>query len=1041
MFAVSLLSVIGIKAQSNTQREFWHEDFSGGKLPQGWTLGDSCSKAECKWIVTDQPYPGSFQFNQQAPPIASISRGFHIQYRPGTITNEDVTKWNQSKVYPSAYFQTGAIDCSAEKQVILKFVHTARWNDWFTDKDAGLYVMVSNDAKTWKWYNLTPSIPAVTSPHKPIQEEINITDVAAGKRTVYLRFYWKGIFSWYWMIDDIALANPLRSDLAVTELTSHKPEGNNFKKGEVIKVKVKNMGSDPVTGDVPLKLTVDDKTVLNAVLSGSKQPLAFNQEREVAFPATDLAGKGSHSLEIVSSLPGDQRPANDTLRVKLFATAMNLGNVSAVKRLADHEYEVASGDSRLKISFLRDDIFRVWLAPEGNYTNPAGDAIVVDYKVHSPKVTMKEQRDYYAFSTPHCVLRVYKSPLRMALYGADNKTLKFEELSPLTYGQKTYQQIRRQDDEYFFGGGMQNGRFSHRDSLVKIAVSGGWDDGDVPNPAPFMMSSKGWGAFRNTFSTGEYDFKATTKLSHDENRFDCFYFAGNTLKDNLNLYTDITGKPFMPAMWMLTMGDANCYNKPEQRIGTPQSTPDVLPLVADKYVQYDMPRGWILPNDGYGCGYVKLDSVVRELHKRGFMTGLWTENGVAKIATEVGTYGTRLCKLDVAWVGSGYDFALNGAKAAFEGIQNNSDARGFVWTVCGWAGTQRYATVWSGDQSANWKYIEYHIPTVVGSGLSAFNAATSDIDGIFGGSPMTYTRDLQWKVYTPILMTMSGWAPANKQPWVYGDPYIGINRHFLNLKMRMLPYQYTYCREAHTSGTPMVRAMVLEFPHDKETYKPHAGYQFMSGEWLMVAPVYTSKKWSTVRDSIYFPRGAEWYDQLTGEKMKSGEWLKEYKCNLKDIPVFVKAGAIIPMYDAMHYVWEKPHDHLTVELWPKGKTSFDLYEDDLLTRKYEQGEYAMTNITSELDNSGKNLKVQIHPVKGHYQGIFGERSYTFDIRCTATPKVVEVQGKRLTAVATRAAWESAASGYFYDSADRKGRLWVKVAKTPTDRLMKLEVKL
>ena len=94
-----------------------------------------------------------------------------------------------------------------------------------------------------------------------------------------------------------------------------------------------------------------------------------------------------------------------------------------------------------------------------------------------------------------------------------------------------------------------------------------------------------------------------------------------------------------------------------------QTTPDVIELVADKYRDYDLPGGWILPNDGYGCGYTELEYVVEELHDRGFYTGLWTENGVSQIAWEVGTAGTSACKLDVAWVGSGYLNALNACKA------------------------------------------------------------------------------------------------------------------------------------------------------------------------------------------------------------------------------------------------------------------------------------------------------------------------------------------------------------------------------------------
>ncbi len=205
--------------------------------------------------------------------------------------------------------------------------------------------------------------------------------------------------------------------------------------------------------------------------------------------------------------------------------------------------------------------------------------------------------------------------------------------------------------------------------------------------------------------------------------------------------------------------------------------------VAAKYREYDMPGGWILPNDGYGCGYSQLPEVVAGLKKYGFKTGLWTESGVDKIKWEVGTAGTRAQKLDVAWTGKGYQFSLDANMAAAQGILDHSDARPFVWTVMGWAGTQRYAVTWTGDQSGSWDYIRWHIPTLIGSGLSGQAYATGDVDGIFGGSPETYTRDLQWKTFTPVLMGMSGWSKAErKHPWWFDEPYRSINRDYLKLK-------------------------------------------------------------------------------------------------------------------------------------------------------------------------------------------------------------------------------------------------------------------
>ena len=103
----------GCVSSLSAQQSFWKEDFSAGKLPDGWMIVDSTKSAKCEWIVTDQPYPGSFQFEQQAPPIASTSRGYHMQFRPGVVTWEEITKWNQREEYPNGYFQTSAIDVPA----------------------------------------------------------------------------------------------------------------------------------------------------------------------------------------------------------------------------------------------------------------------------------------------------------------------------------------------------------------------------------------------------------------------------------------------------------------------------------------------------------------------------------------------------------------------------------------------------------------------------------------------------------------------------------------------------------------------------------------------------------------------------------------------------------------------------------------------------------------------------------------------------------------------------------------------------------------
>ncbi|MEZ5084590.1 MAG: glycoside hydrolase family 31 protein, partial [Bacteroidales bacterium] len=612
-----------------------------------------------------------------------------------------------------------------------------------------------------------------------------------------------------------------------------------------------------------------------------------------------------------------------------------------------------------------------------------------------------------------------------SLYEANNETLIWDEHQGLDYGTRTFQYLEPLDDEYFYGGGMQNGYFSHKGTKIKISKEiQNWDDGAVPNPVPFYISTKGYGAFRNTFAPGEYDFRNITGVSHNENRFDCFYFYGPSLKEILNGYTELTGRPILPPRWGLELGDADCYN------ASGQTTPDVIELVAEKYRDFDLPGGWILPNDGYGCGYTQLEYVVEELHDLGFYTGLWTENGVSQIGWEVGTAGTRACKLDVAWVGSGYLNALNACKSAYEGIENNCNDRGYVWSVCGWAGTQRYSVVWSGDQSGSFEYIRFHIPTFIGSGLSGYNLASSDLDGIFGGSSATYARDIQWKTFIPVTYAMSGWAQNDKHPWNYVATVMNISRDYLKLKMRLTPYMYTYCNEAYETGVPAIRAMVLEYPNDPVTWDKKTQYQFMSGEWMLVAPVYTQ---GNERDSIYFPDG-KWIDYWDGTVYEGSQFINDYQADITKCPVFIKAGAIIPMYPEMLYDNELPKDPVTFDIYPNAITQFELYEDDGISREHREGAFAKTIIQCTGPSFGNTSIVEINvgESNGSYEGKPVERSYWFEVHLHFNPSQVLLNDVALEEYDSLEGLELADDGWYYDPDVKLGLAYVKTQSLPTD---------
>ena len=613
--------------------------------------------------------------------------------------------------------------------------------------------------------------------------------------------------------------------------------------------------------------------------------------------------------------------------------------------------------------------------------------------------------------------------------------------------------------EYYFGGGQQNGYFSHKGRKVAVENKSTWVDGGVSSPNPFYFSSKGYGVVRHTFAQGEYDFRdeETIVLSHDEKRFDAFYFVEDSSKDILSDYVELTGQPALMPKYGFYQGNANCYNKPDE--GITLTTTGVE--VAKSYGEHDMPIGWFLPNDGYGCGYGGIDNLkafVEAVKPYHFVTGLWTENDLDKLAKyrdelraleaqEVSEAGTRMIKTDVRWVGEGCSFGLNAVRQAYEGIAQNSDWRPFVVTLDGWAGTQRYAGTWSGDQTGgSFEYIRFHIPTYLGAGLSGQPNVGSDMDGIYGGSAVVSTRDYQWKSFTPIMINMSGWSDKDKTPWVWGEPYESINRMYLKLKAQMLPYYYSYARESYDTGVPMVRALMLEYPEEEFTMGNQTQYEYLWGENLLVAPVYDeAENNAEVRNKIYLPGGEDqvWIDYFTGEQYTGGKVVNSIDAPLWKLPLFVKSGAIIPMTVENNSVQELTGEEPRIfDVYPDGDSSFTLY-DDGYSQAYQNGEGSFTEITSHEQDGTADITVG--KMSGSFEGMKSERETQFIVHTYAKPQSVQatVGGieAELQEAADREAFEAAeGNAYYYDEAPRNSayydgagngapRLYVKIAAT------------
>ncbi len=751
--------------------------------------------------------------------------------------------------------------------------------------------------------------------------------------------------------------------------------------------------------------------------------------------------------------------------------------------------KTADSNREYRVSFYRPDVFRVeaapvaWDGPETNrvatydyadkFNDPKRAQILVDdYREDTTGVAFSDKDGRFTFSTTEIDVVFDKTDETMRVFRRGRPVL--AQAKAIDFGPSNCVETLTSDSgERFYGGGQQVGRLMHKGRKLLIDCDYNWSEGGAPNPAPFVLSSRGYGILRHTFAAGEYDFTATNTcaLTHEERRFDAFYFIGgdregpNPFACVIDRYTEATGRPNMLPMWGLELGDADAYMTREKDTkhlkqeadGTyTEITPHVVKRVAEKYREADMPGGWILVNDGYGCGYTMLGSVVRDLAQYGFYTGLWTEGALDRIAWEVGTAGTRVQKLDVAWTGQGGDFkaqhALQCNKDAFDGLCNNSDARAFIWTVLGWAGTQRYGICWAGDEYGGWDLVRYMIPTITGSAMSGQAYATTDVDGIFGGSNETYLRDLQWKCWTTAMYVMNGWSHMNKSPWSYPEPYRTEIRRALKAKIRLTPYFYALMRGAWEKGTPIVRPLVWNYPDDPVAQGEQTKYEFMVGDAFLVAPVYTSMErnrgwW---RKGVYLPEG-DWYDFNDGRRLSGGQWLRAYPIDLSKIPVFVRANAIVPLYDAALTTTALDKTRLTFDIWPGADGqdgAFETYEDDGCSRAYQNNAYARYSVRTEQvrDEREKtdgmtDWKVTVKPVRddaaGGYDGMPDKRVFEFalHLQTEKPPHSLLADGREIAALATtndvKTLFRNVTQGWYYDPDEKFGTLHVKLAPRPS----------
>jgi len=327
--------------------------------------------------------------------------------------------------------------------------------------------------------------------------------------------------------------------------------------------------------------------------------------------------------------------------------------------------------------------------------------------------------------------------------------------------------------------------------------------------------------------------------------------------------------------------------------------------------------------------------------------------------------------------------------------QQREGKRPLLFHRWGGLGNHRYQIGFSGDTVSVWDSLAFQPWFTATAANVGYAYWSHDIGGHMPGSvdPELFTRWVQFGAFSPILRTHTTKNPdSERRVWAYPEPYSSVLRATFQQRYAMQPYLYTEARRTYDTGVAFLRPLYYDWPEEDAAYTGKNEYLF--GEQMLVAPVVAAadKVSGLATESVWLPKG-EWIEWPTGKHL-TGPATVERSFSIEQTPVYLKAGAIVPMQPPMRYTGEKPVDPLIVNVWPLGPgtaSTYRVYEDSGISVEYQRGVFARTPIKAT--QTGDTLKVEIGPVEGSYPGMRTARGYELRLPADWPPASVTVNGK------------------------------------------------
>jgi len=561
-------------------------------------------------------------------------------------------------------------------------------------------------------------------------------------------------------------------------------------------------------------------------------------------------------------------------------------------------------------------------------------------------------------------------------------------------------------------GGPQFDRRGSTDTMrsgqggYKLATHGG------RVPIPWIVSTSGWAMFIHQ-PYGTFDFTGSQgkfQSASPGDGLDLFFVASSNPATIMVEYARITGRPEMPPLWSFGYQQSHrtLANREEVLAEAKTFREKKLPCDALIYLGTGFcPSGWNTENGSFVWNsrvFPDPKEILDELHRENFKAVVHVVilsdklRGTVHDPCELSRFDEEAASCH--WDAHRKDFSLGvdgwwpdegdplnipsrlvRNRMYWEGPQmDRPNQRPYALHRNGYAGMQRYASfLWSGDVYSTWETLKTHIPIALNTALSGIPYWGTDIGGFVPTPEFTaelYVRWFQFGAFCP-LFRCHGRTWKLRLPWGWntGDPgpieirnYDGaaipdssqlhdgrvepICRKYLELRYRMLPYLYSTVRECATTGMPIMRALWLHFPDDPKAVE--CGDEYLWGKNLLVAPVV--EKGATTR-RVYLPRGA-WYDFWTHERVEGGHEISR-AVDLETMPLYLRAGSILPLGPVKQFTGEKVDEPLSVSIYPGDDTSFLLYEDDGTSFNYRKGEWM--GIQMAWNDARRTLSLSLAP--------------------------------------------------------------------------------